>query len=63
MKPNVLVKNKKYEGKYVAMPSFNDRKVIASGKDATKVFERASQKGYNTPVILYAPKKDEIFIL
>ena len=57
MSHKILVKNKRYTGKYVAMPSFNERKVIASGKDPHAVIDRAKQKGYEYPVVIFVPAK------
>ncbi len=57
MAKKVIVNNKKYAGKYVAMPSFNTRTVIASGLNPTTVVNRAVQKGYNSPVVIYVPDK------
>lgn len=54
----VLVKGKKYVGKYVAMVSFNKKAVVASGKDPIDVRNRAERKGVDCPVIMYVPPKD-----
>jgi len=53
---NILVSEKRYEGKYVAMPSFTDRKVIASGNDPSKIMKSAAKKGITDPVIMFIPK-------
>ena len=47
-------------GKWVAIKSFNDDNVVASGKDIIKVAERAKQKGFPSPVILYVPTQQEV---
>lgn len=57
MAKKAIVKNKKYAGKYVAMPSFNRRTVVASGINPTAVVNRAVGKGYNSPVVIYVPDK------
>jgi len=44
---------KKYYGKYIVTKSFMDTKVIASGKDAIKAYNRAMKKGVENPVINY----------
>lgn len=44
-----------YAGKYVAMPSFNDRTIVASGDSPLKAIELAKKKGYNNPIIDYIP--------
>lgn len=52
----VLVKEKKYEGKYVAMESFVNHRVVASGEDPMKVTKAAEKKGVSQPVIIFIPK-------
>ncbi|MBE0537617.1 MAG: hypothetical protein IH624_18280 [Phycisphaerae bacterium] len=48
----------RYEGKYVATASFNDRKVLACGRDPVAVRARAQGKGIASPVITYVPRGD-----
>ncbi len=63
MPANILVKNvAKYSGKYVTTRSFKSKEVLTSGKDPTKVLERAKAKGVKDPVIFYVPKKDSVHI-
>jgi len=57
-----LVNNKKYIGKFVALVSFNDRKIVASGKDPIKVCEKAEQKGFADPLIIYVEPQDVVNI-
>jgi hypothetical protein len=59
---NVLVKQKRYEGKYVAMPSFTDHKVITSGSDPDKAMKSALKKGITDPVIMFIPKDGMTYI-
>jgi hypothetical protein len=56
MAGQVLVKEKRYEGKYVAMVSFTDNRVVASGDDPAKVVKLAEKKGVSQPVVLFVPK-------
>ncbi len=53
-----LVNEKGFEGQYVALISFLERAVIASGDDPKKVVEQANQKGYSNPVIFFVPQRD-----
>ena len=53
--------NKECSGKYVATRSFNDKKVIASGKDPEKVIAKA-EKICKSPVIFFVPRKNAIHI-
>lgn len=54
---NILVKDEKYNGRYVALKDFNDSTVISDGKDPKEAFESAVKKGVPEPVILYMPNK------
>jgi hypothetical protein len=55
---NVLIKDgEKYEGLYVAMRSFTDKRIICSGDDIAKVFTKAQNQGCEQPVVLYVPKE------
>ena len=58
MGKKMIVKNKKYVGKYVAMVSFNNKNVVASGKDPIRVKERADKKGFSSSVLIYVPDKN-----
>ena len=56
---------KKYYEKYIATKSFTDTKVIASGKDVTKVYDLAVKKGVKNPIINYIfdPNISHYFLL
>ena len=56
-KYRVMVNNRKYIGKYVAMKSFNNRTIIASGKDPIDVMGRAERKGFPDPLVIFVPPK------
>ena len=58
MKTNVLVNDKKYEGKYVAFADFADKTVIAAASTADRAIEEAKKSGHDDPVIMYIPEKD-----
>ena len=47
----ILIKEKKYEGKYVALDSFSNIKVVSSGNNPINVLEKAKTKGIDNPVI------------
>jgi hypothetical protein len=55
-------RSKKYQGKYVATASFNQCKVIASGKDPMVVRQQAVESGAKSPVVVYVPKSSMIYI-
>jgi hypothetical protein len=52
----------RYYKKYVAEPSFSDRRVVAFGKNPIKVIKKARQRGYEHPVIFYVPHPETILI-
>ena len=52
----VLVTDNKYEGSYVAFPSFTDRKVVASGAEPSMVYQLAAERGFPEPVVIYIPQ-------
>ena len=52
----VLISEEGYEGKYVALCSFVDRTVVASGDNPKVVMEQARRNGNNEPVIFYIPE-------
>ncbi len=62
MEKLTLVSGKKYEGKYVAFRSFNDKQIVASGKKLNEVMERAQKKGVRSPVLIFVPQKDHAYI-
>lgn len=55
MKEQVLVRDQKYRGQYVAVASFSKGQVVASGKDPEVVARRAEKKGVKSPVIIFVP--------
>ncbi|MBF0276024.1 MAG: hypothetical protein HQK84_12410 [Nitrospinae bacterium] len=62
MKKNVLVTQKNMEGKYVALKSYFDRTIIASGKDPLNVVKRVEKKGVKNSVLVYVPEKDTVHV-
>ena len=62
MNNGVLFRTRKYNGKYVALKSFNENTVVASGLDPKAVISRANKKGITEPVIVYVPQENEIHV-
>lgn len=59
--PQVLIKEAKYQGKYVAFgPDGN--KIIASGSDPSIVVRKARSKGVKVPAIVFVPKDGVTYI-
>ena len=59
---NTLVKGERYGGRFVALKSFDDQTIIVEGKDPKETLDKATQKGFKTPVIVYVPVKDMVQI-
>ena len=59
---NILVKEEKYSGRFVALKDFKDKTVIVDGKSPKEVLEKAIEKGYKNPVILFVPLRDMVQI-
>lgn len=57
-----LIKEDKYEGKYVALVSFDDHRVIGVGAFPNEAYNNAKEKGFKDPVIVYVPHKDAVLI-
>ena len=57
-----LLKNNKYNGKYVAIKDFDDNTIIGEGNEPQEAYEKAIKKGFKEPVILYVPLKDTVYI-
>jgi hypothetical protein len=57
-----LIKERKYEGKYVALSPSEGNKIIASGQNPSEVIEKARKKGVSVPAIVFVPKKDVAYI-
>jgi len=58
----VLIKENKYNGRYVAIRDFGDGRVIADSKDPKEAYDKAVKQGYSNPVIVFIPTKDMVQI-
>lgn len=52
----------KYRGMYVALPSLESREVISGGKDPDAVLAEAERKGFGTPLLVFIPETDAVWI-
>ena len=59
---NTLIKDEKFNGRFVALKSFDDKTVIVDGKSPSEVLEKATQKGHMDPVILFVPLRNMVQI-
>ncbi len=58
----VLVTTDEYNGRYVAIKSFDDNTVVGVGDDPEEALKDAEAKGFKNPVLLYIPEKDIVHI-
>jgi len=58
MATQALVTEKRYEGKYVALESFTNNRVVSSGKNPARVLSAAAKKGVAHPVLVFVPRGD-----
>ncbi len=58
----ILVNTNEYNGRYVAMKSFDDNTIIGVGKNPQKALKDAEKNGFKDPVILYVPEENVIHI-
>lgn len=57
-----LVNTHEFDGRYVAMKSFDDRTIVGAGDDPEAAIKDARSKGHEDPVIVYVPEKDMVHI-
>lgn len=57
-----LIKDSGYEGRYVALKSFEDSTVISDGITPQEAYEQAIKKGFARPVLVFVPLKDMVQI-
>ncbi|OGM30141.1 hypothetical protein A2630_02900 [Candidatus Woesebacteria bacterium RIFCSPHIGHO2_01_FULL_44_10] len=53
--------SKKYKGLWVALKS-DEKTVVASGKNAVKVYDEARKKGVKIPILYKVPTVSGIFV-
>jgi hypothetical protein len=58
MQPVTLVADGLYENQYVALKSFQDNTVVASGLEPIDVLTLAKAKGFSDPVVMFIPKNN-----
>ena len=58
----VLVKTGRYNGRYVAMRSAKDRRIVGSGRDPAVALKEALKKGVSDPLLVFIPEKEMVNI-
>lgn len=58
----VLVTTDEYNGRYVALKSFDDNTIVGVGDNPEQAMKEAESKGFKNPVLIYIPEKDIVHI-
>jgi len=58
----LLVSSEEYNGRYVAVKSFDDNTIVGVGDDPERALDDAERKGFKNPVLLYVPERDVVQI-
>lgn len=58
----LLVTTDEFNGRYVAMKSFDDNTVVGVGDNPEEALKDAERKGFKNTVLLYIPEKDLVHI-
>ncbi len=56
------VKTNEYDGRYVALRSFEDHTVVGVGDDPESALNDAKANGVADPVLLYVTEKDSVHV-
>jgi len=59
---NFLVRTNEYDGRYVALRSFEDHTIVGVGDDPEAALEDARANGVDEPVLVYVEEKDSVQI-
>jgi len=59
---NVLLQKDEYNGKYVALKSFEDSTDVAHGMVPEEVMGEAESKGYSDAVLVFIPENDMVHV-
>ncbi len=57
-----LLQTDRYNGRWVAMKSFENHTVVGVGDDPEAALHDARAHGHENPVILYIPEKEVVYI-
>ena len=58
----VLVTTDEFNGRYVALKSFDDTTIVGVGDNPEEALKDAEAKGFKDPILLYIPEKDIVHI-
>jgi microcystin degradation protein MlrC len=57
-----LVNTNEYNGRYVALKSFEDNSIVGVGDDPESALKDALAKGVDDPVLVYVTEADTVYI-
>jgi hypothetical protein len=57
-----IIRENTFNGKYVAMKSFDDKEVVGEGSTPQEAYKKALKKGYENPVITFIPAENMVQI-
>ncbi len=58
--PCMVADAEAYEGQYVTTENFGSNKVVTHAVSPSEAYNQAVELGYESPVIIYVPSKNEI---
>lgn len=58
----LLINTDEFNGRYVAMKSFDDNTIVGVGDNPEEALKDAERKGFKNPILLYIPEKDLVHI-
>ncbi len=58
----LLINTDEFNGRYVAMKSFDDNSIVGMGDTPEEALKDAERNGFKDPVLLYIPEKDVVHI-
>jgi hypothetical protein len=58
----VLIKERKFEGKYVALRDMKDHLPVADGDNPKEVYDAAVRRGVKAPLLLFVPAQGMVHI-
>lgn len=58
----ILVNTDEFNGRYVAVKSFDDNTIVGAGDNPETALKEAETKGFKDPVLIYVPEENIVHI-
>ncbi len=58
----ILVNTDEFNGRYVAVKSFDDNTIVGVGDNPETALKEAETKGFKDPVLIYVPEENIVHI-